>query len=106
MRLTGLKVADYLAKVTLSNEHDYEEVFNLSVPDDQGQKKLPRLVYVYHLQSQGLLRNTFVYGHEALNILPTLINPTEIFDGAIVSSNYIIACQKKAIRSLTKASNK
>lgn len=94
MRLAGLKVADYLAKVTLNNEHDYEEVFNLSVPDDQGQEKLPRLVYVYHLQSQGLLRNTFVYGHEALNILPTLINPTEIFDGAIVSSNYIIACQK------------
>lgn len=94
MRMAGLKVADYLSKVTLNIEHDYEEVFNLSVSDDQGSEILPRLVYVYHLQSQGLLRNTFVYGHEVLNILPTLINPTEIFDGAIVSSNYIIACQK------------
>ncbi|HWQ42476.1 MAG TPA: glycine/sarcosine/betaine reductase component B subunit [Desulfosporosinus sp.] len=94
MRMAGLKVADYLAKVTLNNQHDYEEVFNLSVTDDQSLEKLPRVVYVYHLQSQGLLRNTFVYGHEALNILPTFINPTEILDGAIVSSNYIIACQK------------
>lgn len=94
MRLAGLKTAEYLAKVTLKQKADAEEVFDLSLPEGEELASLPRVAYVYHLQSQGLLRTTFVYGHEAINMLPTLINPTEILDGAIVSSNYIIACQK------------
>ncbi|WP_407312269.1 glycine/sarcosine/betaine reductase component B subunit [Desulfosporosinus sp. SB140] len=94
MRIAGFKAAEYLAKVTLDTPADSEELFDLTATGVQDSEQLPRIAYVYHLQSQGLLRNTFIYGQEALHILPTLINPTEIFDGAVVSSNYIIACQK------------
>jgi len=38
---------------------------------------LPKVAYVYMLQSQGLMHDTYVYGVDAKKILPTLIYPTE-----------------------------
>ena len=55
---------------------------------------LPKVAYVYMLQSQGLLHDTYVYGVDAKRILPTLIYPTEVMDGAIVSGNCVSACDK------------
>jgi glycine reductase len=48
------------------------------------------------LQSQGLLHDTYVYGIDAKQILPTLMSPTEIMDGAIISGNCVSACDKNA----------
>jgi glycine reductase complex component B subunit alpha and beta len=55
---------------------------------------LPGVVYVYMLLSQGLLHDTYLYGHDAKTLLPTLILPTEGMDGAIVSGNCVSACDK------------
>ena len=55
---------------------------------------LPRVAYVQMLQSQGLLHDTYVYGVDAKKIVPTILNPTEIMDGAIVSGNCVSACDK------------
>ena len=46
------------------------------------------------LQSQGLLHDTYVYGVDAKQILPTILYPTESMDGAIVSGNCVSACDK------------
>jgi len=46
------------------------------------------------LQSQGLLHDTYVYGVDVKQSITTLINPTEIFDGAIISGNCVSACDK------------
>ena len=46
------------------------------------------------LQSQGLLHDTYVYGVDAKKTLSTLMTPTEIMDGAIVSGNCVSACDK------------
>lgn len=55
---------------------------------------LPKVVYVYMLQTQGLLHDTYVYGVDAKKIVPTFIYPTEVFDGAVVSGNCVSACDK------------
>lgn len=55
---------------------------------------LPRVAYVQMLQSQGLLHDTYVYGVDAKKTLSTLMTPTEIMDGAIVSGNCVSACDK------------
>ena len=55
---------------------------------------LPRVAYVYMLQSQGLLHDTYVYGVDAKRIIPTFIYPTEIMDGAVISGNCVSACDK------------
>lgn len=55
---------------------------------------LPKVVYVYMLQTQGLLHDTYVYGVDAKKIIPTFLYPTEVFDGAIASGNCVSACDK------------
>jgi glycine reductase len=49
---------------------------------------------VYQVQSQGDLRRTFVYGRPADTILPTLLNPLEVLDGAVVSGNFVLPSNK------------
>ena len=46
------------------------------------------------LQTQGLLHDTYVYGVDAKKIVPTILYPTEVMDGAIVSGNCVSACDK------------
>lgn len=55
---------------------------------------LPKVGYIYMLQSQGLLHDTYIYGVDVKNILPTLLYPTEVMDGAIMSGNCVSACDK------------
>ncbi len=55
---------------------------------------LPKVVYVYMLQSQGLLHDTYLYGVDVKRVLPTILYPTEVMDGAIVSGNCVSACDK------------
>ena len=57
-------------------------------------KGLPRVAYVQMLQSQGLLHDTYVYGVDAKQIVPTILYPTETMDGAIISGNCVSACDK------------
>ena len=57
-------------------------------------KGLPRVAYVQMLQSQGLLHDTYVYGVDAKQIVPTILYPTEVFDGAIISGNCVSSCDK------------
>jgi len=46
------------------------------------------------LQTQGLSHDTYVYGTDAKHIVPTLLYPTEVMDGAIISGNCVSACDK------------
>ena len=92
-RKAALEAAVYLAEPTRQLTPDHVEVFDLEVTANRD-LQLPRVVYLYHLQSQGLLRDTLVYGENARELLPTLLHPNEVLDGALVSGNYIIACQK------------
>lgn len=55
---------------------------------------LPKVGYVYMLQTQGLLHDTYVYGVDAKKIVPTILYPTEVMDGAILSGNCVSACDK------------
>jgi len=91
-RKAGLAAAQYLAEATRSLVPDRVEVFDDAAPEDAA--GLPRVAYICHLQSQGVLRDTYVYGENVRTLLPTILHPGEVLDGAIVSSNYIIACQK------------
>lgn len=96
IRMVGFKAAAYIAKAGKDIKPDEVSVYE-TLPLLQQVKKypdLPKVVYVYMLQSQGLLHDTYVYGVDAKKILPTFIYPTEVFDGAIVSGNCVSACDK------------
>ncbi|HEY7067791.1 MAG TPA: glycine/sarcosine/betaine reductase component B subunit [Chloroflexota bacterium] len=48
----------------------------------------PRVAYVYQIQSQGALLETFLYGADIAFMYPTLIEAAELLDGAMVSGNH------------------
>lgn len=95
-RMAGLRVAAYLGKtakdLTPDEVHTYETKPLLDqVAEYPG---LPKVGYVYMLQTQGLLHDTYVYGVDAKKIVPTILYPTEIMDGAVLSGNCVSACDK------------
>ncbi|MBU5591353.1 glycine/sarcosine/betaine reductase component B subunit [Clostridium sp. MSJ-4] len=96
VRMIGFKAATYLGKAGKDVEPDEVKTFETLPLLEQVKQypDLPKVVYVYMLQTQGLLHDTYVYGVDAKKIIPTFIYPTEVFDGAIVSGNCVSACDK------------
>jgi len=91
VRLAGLRAAVYLGKAGKEVAPDELEVYELSPVSDI---TLPRVAYVYTLLSEGLLHDTYLYGADVKKLLPTLVQPSEVMDGAIVSGNCVSACDK------------
>ena len=96
LRFAGFKVAAKVAEAGRNVEPD-EILTYETKPLLEGINEypdLPKVAYVQMLQSQGLLHDTYVYGVDAKKIVPTLLYPTEIMDGAIVSGNCVSSCDK------------
>ena len=96
VRIAGFKVANYLGELAKDLTPDETKVYE-TLPFKKGLEAypdLPRVAYVKMLQSQGLLHDTYVYGVDAKQTLSTIMNPTEVMDGAIVSGNCVSACDK------------
>lgn len=95
-RMAGLKAATYLAKALKGQTPDETEVFETKPLLEQVAQypDLPKIGYIHMLQSQGLLHDTYYYGVDAKQFIPTIMYPTEIFDGAIVSGNCVAPCDK------------
>ena len=96
IRFAGLKTAVFLGELGRNVTPDETEVFEtLNVKEGiEKYPNLPRVAYVQMLQSQGLLHDTYVYGVDAKKTLTTIITPTEVMDGAIVSGNCVSSCDK------------
>ncbi|MCL2558737.1 MAG: glycine/sarcosine/betaine reductase component B subunit, partial [Treponema sp.] len=95
-RMAGFKVAAYLGDKAARGEPDSVEVYETKPLFEAAAELpgLPKVGYVYMLQTQGLLHDTYVYGVDGKKIVPTILYPTEVMDGAIVSGNCVSACDK------------
>lgn len=96
IRFAGLKTAVFLGELGRNVEPDEIETFEtLNVKEGiEKYPNLPRVAYVQMLQSQGLMHDTYVYGVDAKRTLSTIIMPTEVMDGAILSGNCVSSCDK------------
>ncbi len=96
LRFAGYKIALYLGELAKNLTPDQVETFETPtlVEGIKMYPELPRVAYVCMLQSQGLMHDTYVYGVDAKQTISTLIYPTEMMDGAIVSGNCVSACDK------------
>ena len=96
VRMIGFKAATYLGEVArnLTPDEVVEYETKPLLESVAEYPELPKVGYVYMLQTQGLLHDTYVYGVDAKQIVPTLLYPTELMDGAIVSGNCVSACDK------------
>lgn len=97
-RRAGLKAAHYLASCCKESQADAVESYAFPPLAEamNTHPGLPKVAYLYMLQSQGLLHDTWIYGVDAKKTLPTMISPTEVMDGAIISGNCVSACDKNS----------
>jgi glycine reductase len=95
-RMAGLRAAAYIGEFARSLTPDEVETYETKpfLSQVQAYPELPKIGYVYMLQTQGLLHDTYVYGVDAKKIVPTLVYPTEVMDGAVLSGNCVSACDK------------
>jgi glycine reductase len=83
-----LRLAVHLADAAVDAAPDAIE--ELQPPHQPGTPTggLPRVGVITNLQTQGAFKDVFVYGRSMAGSLPTLFDPTEIEDGAVVSGQY------------------
>lgn len=79
--LAGEKVARALAVAAREVEPSRVETRDLARPD----ATLPRIVYAYQVQSQGVFLRSRLYGRVLDELLPTVVHPNELADGALTS---------------------
>ena len=102
-RLAGLKTSDYIARSVMNEPQSTDSCETLVNPEypgvsasprGAGGNGKPRIAYLYMLQSQGLLHDTYYCGVDVKTMPPRRIVPTEVLFGAIVSGNCVSACDK------------
>ncbi len=84
VRRAALRVADRLAASTVGQAPERVEVFDSGAVEG-GER---RVVWVHQVRAQGPMVQSFLYGHEISGILPTVLDPNELLDGALVGANY------------------
>lgn len=95
-RIAGLKIATHLGKLGENVKPDEITTYETLPIFQQAAQypDLPKVGYVYMIQTQGLLHDTYVYGVDGKKIVPTILYPTEMMDGAVLSGNCVSACDK------------
>lgn len=81
-----LRLAVHLADAALGAPPDAVE--ELAGPAPPGTAQLPRVGAITNLQTQGPFKDVYVYGRSMAGSLPTLIDPHEVDDGAVVSGQF------------------
>jgi sarcosine reductase len=89
-KIAGLKTAVYLAKLGRDLNPDETQVFeNVRLSEyPKGVEDLPRVAYVFQVMAtqQGVVpHEPILYGNNVDKIVPTVLHPNEILDGALVS---------------------
>jgi glycine reductase len=83
VRRAALRVAEHLAGATRELAPPRAETFARAPAPG-----LPRVVWVHQVRAQGPMVQSFLYGHEMSGMTPTLLDPNELLDGALVGANY------------------
>jgi sarcosine reductase len=89
IRLAGLKAAVYLARAARDAAAGRLEVFDLPAPTrvPAAMQQLPRVVYVFQIHSHQRptgLEEGILYGDPVRQMLPTVVHPNEVLDGAVL----------------------
>src|SRR5579875_3284552 len=86
LRRAALRIAASLAQAAI--DQPPAELQRLERLDLSRRGSRPRVVAITNIQTQGAFKDVFVYGRSLAGGLPTLIDPGELADGAVVSGQY------------------
>jgi glycine reductase len=104
LKIAGLKTSAYLAKAGKGVMPDQTEVFELPPVTDihESSPKLPKVVYIFQiltLQFEPIPGEPVLYGKNVSDIVPTLIHPNEILDGAVIAPHRALLVQTYRIQN-------
>ncbi len=90
LKVAGLKTAAYLARAGKDAKADEAEVFELPPLTEikDGFEGLPKVVYIFQiltLQFDPIPGEPVLYGRNVADMVPALIHPNEVLDGALTS---------------------
>ncbi len=83
----GLRTAVFLAQTTQGVEPARTETFSLELGRNASQD-LPRVGYLSFAYSHGIGRQKLFYGKSTKDIVPSVVHPNELLDGALVNDGY------------------
>jgi len=91
LKVAGLKTSAYLARAGKGVTPDETERFELPPLTErrENSERLPRIVYIFQIQTlqfEPIPGEPVLYGKNVSDMVPTLIHPNEVFDGAITSA--------------------
>ena len=102
IKAAGLKACVYLAKAGLEVKPDDVEVFESEVGESVD-PSLPRVAYCFQTYTPQFdykgRSDRFFYGAAMTNTFPTIINPNEALDGALVGWNAIKAIETYSMQN-------
>ena len=89
LKVAGLKTAVYLAKAGQDLKPDEVEVYDLPPLTEiaKGLEGLPKVAYIFQVlstQYQPILGDPVLYGSNIGEIVPTILHPNEVLDGAVL----------------------
>lgn len=96
VRLAGLRASTFVGLAAENAAIDETKVFEIGTMAEETAKypDLPKVLYVQMNIAQGLLHDTFFYGVDLKEIIPTWFHPFEELDNAVISGNCVAACDK------------
>ena len=96
VRYAGLRASTFVGLAAKDAAIDEAKVYELGTMAEETAKypDLPKVAYVEMTISQGLLHDTFFYGVDLKETLPTWYHPFEELDNAVISGNCVAACDK------------
>jgi glycine reductase complex component B subunit alpha and beta len=98
LRLATLRAGVFLARAARAQAADDEETLEIS-PVGLG---LPRIAYIYQMHSQQhptVPGEPLLYGDNARHLLPTILHPNEVLDGAVLPGYNSICIETYAIQN-------
>jgi glycine reductase len=84
LRRAALSAARRLADATVGATADEVETIDLR----DGRADLPAIAVILQVGSEGPLCDTYLYGRSARDLLPTVLDPCEVLDGALTAGHY------------------
>jgi glycine reductase len=104
LKIAAIKTAAYLGRAGKGLSPDRTEVYELPSLLELGYGKahMPKVAYIFQIYTQQfepIPGEPIFYGKQADGIVPTLVHPNEVFDGAITSQSPALNVQTYQIQN-------
>ncbi|MFC1979808.1 glycine/sarcosine/betaine reductase component B subunit [Chloroflexota bacterium] len=105
LKIAGLKTAVYLAKAGKDLKPDEVERYDLPPLTEvtKGMENLPKVAYIFQVYCTSfpaMAGEPILYGDNIRKLVPTIINPNEVLDGAIINPYHNIrGCETYIIQN-------